>query len=54
MGAIICHKCRLPMLCIKTQNSGKLNSYWWAYNAFGRILNPGIIMHVDAGIEVDT
>lgn len=42
------------MLCIKTQNAGKLNSYRWAYNAFGRILNPEIIIHVDAGTEVDS
>ncbi|KAH6649545.1 chitin synthase-domain-containing protein [Chaetomium tenue] len=42
------------MLCIKAENHGKLNSYRWAYNAFGRILNPEIIMHVDAGTEVDS
>jgi hypothetical protein len=42
------------MLCIKTQNAGKLYFYWWAYNAFGRILNPEIIMHVDAGTKIDS
>ncbi|XXG96420.1 hypothetical protein Hte_002702 [Hypoxylon texense] len=37
------------MLCIKTQNAGKINSYRWIYNAFGRILNPEIVSNIDTG-----
>ncbi|KAK3360396.1 hypothetical protein B0T25DRAFT_578343 [Lasiosphaeria hispida] len=33
------------MLCLKTQNAGKINSYRWIYNAFGRILNPEIVVN---------
>lgn len=37
------------MLCLKTKNAGKINSYRWIYNAFGRILNPEIVCNIDTG-----
>ena len=40
------------MLCLKTKNMGKINSYRWLYNAFGRILNPGVVTHIDAGTKL--
>jgi chitin synthase len=40
------------MLCLKARNSGKINSMRWVYNAFGRILNPEFVIHVDAGTKV--
>lgn len=41
------------MLCLKTQNAGKINSYRWIYNAFGRILNPEIVVNVDTGAPLE-
>lgn len=41
------------MLCLKTQNAGKINSYRWIYNAFGRILNPEIVVNVDTGTYLE-
>lgn len=37
------------MLCLKTENAGKINSYRWIYNAFSRILVPEIVVNVDTG-----
>ena len=41
------------ILCLKAKNNGKINSNRWLYNAFGRILNPEIIVHVDVGTKLD-
>ncbi|KAL1878001.1 Chitin synthase, class 3 [Diaporthe australafricana] len=37
------------MLCMKTKNAGKINSYRWIYKAFGRMLNPEIVCNIDTG-----
>ncbi|KAG8533882.1 uncharacterized protein KY384_001623 [Bacidia gigantensis] len=37
------------LLCLKTRNSKKLNSHRWLFNAFGRILNPEVIVTIDVG-----
>jgi chitin synthase len=39
------------MLCYKQQNSKKINSLRWLFNAFGRILNPEICIILDAGTK---
>ena len=41
------------MLCLKTRNAGKINSYRWIYNAFGRILNPEIVCNIDTGTYLE-
>ena len=41
------------ILCIKSKNSGKINSNRWLLNAFGRILNPEVVVHIDAGTRID-
>jgi chitin synthase len=40
------------MLCLKTKNNSKINSYRWIYNAFGRILKPELVMTVDTGTKL--
>ncbi|KAK4221674.1 chitin synthase 1 [Podospora fimiseda] len=40
------------ILCLKTKNSGKINSNRWLYGAFGRILNPEVVIHIDTGTRV--
>ncbi|KAH7121804.1 chitin synthase-domain-containing protein, partial [Dactylonectria estremocensis] len=37
------------MLCLKAKNSGKINSHRWIFNAFGRQLNPEIVVTIDTG-----
>ncbi|KAH8593415.1 chitin synthase [Bisporella sp. PMI_857] len=37
------------MLCLKQKNSKKINSHRWLFNAFGRILNPEVVICLDAG-----
>ncbi|KLU90669.1 hypothetical protein MAPG_10521 [Magnaporthiopsis poae ATCC 64411] len=40
------------ILCMKTKRAGKINSHRWLYNAFGRILNPEVIVTVDTGTRL--
>ncbi|RYO83170.1 hypothetical protein DL766_001491 [Monosporascus sp. MC13-8B] len=40
------------LVCLKAKNSGKINSNRWTYNAFGRILNPEIVVHIDTGTRI--
>ncbi|KAK8023929.1 chitin synthase G [Apiospora rasikravindrae] len=40
------------ILCLKAKNNGKINSNRWFLNAFGRILNPEVVVHVDTGTIV--
>ncbi|KAK7916947.1 chitin synthase B [Apiospora marii] len=51
------HHSTLPpvqvILCLKTQNNGKINSHRWFLNTFGRILNPEVVVHVDTGTLID-
>ncbi|KAK8102966.1 hypothetical protein PG984_016112 [Apiospora sp. TS-2023a] len=51
------HHSTLPpvqvILCLKARNSGKINSHRWFLNAFGRILNPEVVVHVDTGTLID-
>ncbi|KAI0436744.1 glycosyltransferase family 2 protein [Xylaria telfairii] len=42
------------MICLKAENSGKINSLRWVYNAFGRILNPNVVVHIDTGTKIST
>ncbi|KAL8857993.1 MAG: hypothetical protein Q9178_005453 [Gyalolechia marmorata] len=42
------------LLCIKQHNSKKINSHRWLFNAFGRILNPNVVISIDAGTEPST
>lgn len=39
------------ILCLKQKNSKKINSHRWLFNAFGRILNPEVIISIDAGTK---
>ncbi|KAI0426449.1 chitin synthase G [Xylaria sp. FL1042] len=39
------------MLCLKAQNHGKINSLRWIYNAFGRLLQPEVVVHIDTGTK---
>lgn len=39
------------ILCLKQENSKKINSHRWLFNGFGRILNPNICILVDAGTK---
>lgn len=51
------HHSTLPpvqvILCLKAKNSGKINSHRWFLNAFGRILNPEVVVHIDTGTLID-
>jgi chitin synthase len=40
------------MLCWKQKNARKINSHRWLFNAFGRMLNPEIVVTVDVGTKV--
>src|SRR5687767_1613113 len=40
------------MFLLKAQNCGKLNSWRWIYSAFGGILDPNIVVHVDVGTKL--
>lgn len=40
------------MVCLKTHNSGKINSHRWLYTAFGRILNPEVVICVNVGTKL--
>lgn len=37
------------MLCLKEQNRKKINSHRWAFNAFGRVLQPHVCVQLDVG-----
>ena len=39
------------MFCLKQKNSKKINSHRWLFNAFGRILNPEVVILLDAGTK---
>jgi chitin synthase len=39
------------IFCLKQKNSKKINSHRWLFNAFGRILNPEIVILLDAGTK---
>ncbi|KAH9987664.1 glycosyltransferase family 2 protein [Xylariaceae sp. FL0662B] len=39
------------LFCLKQKNSKKINSHRWLFNAFGRILNPEVIILIDAGTK---
>lgn len=39
------------MFCLKQKNSKKINSHRWLFNAFGRILNPEVVILIDAGTK---
>ena len=42
------------IFCLKQQNSKKINSHRWLFNAFGRILNPEVCILLDAGTKPST
>ncbi|KAL4978116.1 chitin synthase-domain-containing protein [Aspergillus desertorum] len=39
------------IFCLKQNNSKKINSHRWLFNAFGRILNPEVCVLIDAGTK---
>lgn len=39
------------IFCLKQNNSKKINSHRWLFNAFGRILNPEVAILIDAGTK---
>ena len=39
------------MFCLKQRNAKKINSHRWLFTAFGRILNPEIVILLDAGTK---
>ncbi|KAI7973657.1 hypothetical protein EIK77_004263 [Talaromyces pinophilus] len=39
------------MFCLKQKNSKKINSHRWLFNAFSRILNPEVVILLDAGTK---
>lgn len=39
------------IFCLKQENSKKINSHRWLFNAFGRILNPEVCILLDAGTK---
>ncbi|KAK0728451.1 chitin synthase 1 [Lasiosphaeria miniovina] len=39
------------IFCLKQNNSKKINSHRWLFNAFGRILNPEVCILLDAGTK---
>lgn len=44
--------CPVQMIfCLKQNNSKKINSHRWLFNAFGRILNPEVCILIDAGTK---
>ncbi|KAF4459789.1 CHS-3 chitin synthase 3 [Fusarium albosuccineum] len=40
------------MLLLKASNSGKLNLYRWMYNAFAKVLDPNVTVHLDVGTKL--
>lgn len=41
------------IFCLKEQNTKKLNSHRWFFNAFGKALNPNICILLDVGTKPD-
>ncbi|KAI4136575.1 MAG: hypothetical protein L6R39_007723, partial [Caloplaca ligustica] len=41
------------ILCLKQHNSQKINSHRWLFWGFGRILNPEVVISIDAGTKPD-
>ncbi|OKO97953.1 Chitin synthase C [Penicillium subrubescens] len=39
------------MLCLKQESSNKINSHRWIFNAFSRMLNPEVVILLDAGTK---
>lgn len=39
------------IFCLKQNNTKKINSHRWLFNAFGRILNPEVTILIDAGTK---
>ncbi|KAH9893010.1 glycosyltransferase family 2 protein [Xylariomycetidae sp. FL2044] len=39
------------IFCLKQKNSKKINSHRWLFNAFGRTLNPEVVILIDAGTK---
>ncbi|KAJ2992566.1 hypothetical protein NUW58_g2121 [Xylaria curta] len=39
------------IFCLKQKNSKKINSHRWLFTAFGRILNPEVLILIDAGTK---
>lgn len=39
------------LFCLKQKNSKKINSHRWLFNAFSRILNPEVVILIDAGTK---
>ncbi|KAF2675441.1 chitin synthase-like protein [Microthyrium microscopicum] len=39
------------MFCLKQKNEKKINSHRWLFTAFGRILNPEVVILLDAGTK---
>ncbi|KAJ5103031.1 hypothetical protein N7532_003560 [Penicillium argentinense] len=39
------------ILCLKQQTSNKINSHRWIFNAFSRMLNPEVVVLLDAGTK---
>ncbi|KAJ5657313.1 Fungal chitin synthase, partial [Penicillium longicatenatum] len=51
-GDEITNLCPVQMIfCLKQNNSKKINSHRWLFNAFGRILNPEVCILIDAGTK---
>ncbi|KAI9684511.1 MAG: Chitin synthase, class 2 [Trizodia sp. TS-e1964] len=42
------------IFCLKQNNTKKINSHRWLFNAFGRILNPEVCILLDAGTKPGT
>ncbi|KAJ5914456.1 Chitin synthase C [Penicillium tannophilum] len=41
------------ILCLKQQTSNKINSHRWLFNGFCRMLNPEVVVLLDAGTKPD-
>lgn len=39
------------IFCLKQQTSNKINSHRWIFNAFSRMLNPEVVVLLDAGTK---
>ncbi|BFZ57462.1 Chitin synthase, class 3 [Savitreella phatthalungensis] len=39
------------ILCLKQRNEKKINSHRWLFNAFGRVLQPNVVVLLDAGTK---
>ena len=39
------------LFCLKEKNAKKINSHRWFFNAFGKVLNPGVCVLIDVGTK---